>query len=142
MNQYIIGGENNPFRPKGWAIVEHRKDGWSPCNSNHALYLSCGQKGNNVSNGNQLREELAGLAVLNANTLDYFLSNPDRIPTSWKMDEKGRHWWVCFWGTIYRLYDGGLCVRCLCWGTYGWCWSSCRIGLSFSGQYPAAVLAS
>ena len=71
----------------------------------------------NLIRGTELREELKGKPVLNANVLDYLLKHPELIPEEWK----GKA--VFFWGTIYRDSRGNLCVRCLYWDGSRWYWS-------------------
>ena len=59
--------------------------------------------------GVELRKELSnkGVAVLNANVLDYLLARPGLIPEEWK----GKR--TYFFGTIYCRPDGEPCVRYL-----------------------------
>lgn len=139
----VIDCDADPFVPDGWKVEAHTKGG--SLNFDPALvqfYLADGQKNGKSIEGNKLRKELANMSVMNANVLDYLLANPDLIPEDWKTDESGNTRYIFFWGTIYRDSDGDLCVRCLCWGGGRWRWSYGWLGGSWSGDRPAAVLAS
>lgn len=139
--RHIINLDKDPFVPGGWEVEEHIKGGqleWDLAKV--ALYLSEGQQNGKVTLGNQLREELKGKPVYNANLLDYLFAHPRLIPEEWK----GK--FVFFWGTIYRSSGrgrgSGLYVRCLDWYGRGWLWHYYWLGYGFSGGYPAAVPAS
>jgi len=137
VSAHIIDCDANPFVPDGWQVEEHIKGGqlaFDPAKIN--LYLSKGQKKGKVIQGHNLRKELKGQPVLNANVLDYLLAHPELIPEEWKSKA------VFFWGTIYRGSDGGLYVRYLCWGGGRWDWRCRWLGSGFRGYDPAAVSAS
>lgn len=108
------------------------------------LHLVNGQKKGKCIEGNQLRKELVKERVYTAHVLDYLLvpKNQHLIPEAWKEDENGNTRYIFFWGTIYRGSDGGLCVRCLCWGGGGWCWYCGWLGGDWVSDSPAAVSAS
>ena len=129
--EHVIDLDADPFVPNGWKVEEHRKGGQNA--SKVALYLSKGQQGGKVIDGNKLRKELADKSAFNANVLDYLLANPDLIPEEWK----GKY--VFFWGTVYRHSGGHLCVRCLCWDVGGWIWDGRWLGDHWYGRDPAAV---
>jgi len=133
----IIDCDANPFVPDGWQVEEHIKAGqlaFDPAKI--SFYLSKVQKKGKVIKGHNLREELKGQPVLNANVLDYLLDNPELIPGDWK----GKH--VFFWGTIYRHFDGNLRVRYLCWSGSQLGWGYRWLGSGFNDDHPAAVSAS
>ncbi|MBI4281254.1 hypothetical protein HY625_00350 [Candidatus Uhrbacteria bacterium] len=112
---HLIDLDAEPYIPDGWKKEEHTKGvqfEWNP--KKVQIYLSKKQKGEKYIKGNRLRRELAKKPVFNANLLDYLLAHPEIIPDEWK----GRA--VFFWGTIYRLADDGLVVRCLCWNGGQW----------------------
>lgn len=135
--EYIIDCDADPYLPDGWEVEEHQKQGmikWTA--SLISLYLAKGQQNGKVLEGNKLRKELVGKSVLNANVLDFLLSNPHLIPEEWK----GKY--VFFWGTIYRNSDGRLCVRCLCWNGVKWSWSYNWLGYDWNGRSPSALRAS
>jgi hypothetical protein len=132
-----INTDARPFVPDGWKVVEHIKGGkfeWGP--SKIILYISDIQKHRSYIEGNKLRKELKGKAVLNANVLDFLLANSYLIPEAWKSKR------IFFWGTIYRHTSGRLVVRCLCWedddGWYG-CFS--WLDDDFFDSPPAALAA-
>lgn len=126
----------------GWVIVEKRADGLYVDSKKVILHLSKRQKNGKWPKGYELREELTGKPILNANVLDALLSNPHLLPEDWKRDENGNIRHICFWGTIYSDSDGFLCVCCLCFGGgewrsgYGW------LGGDWSDLDPAALCAS
>ena len=131
----IIDCDKDPFCPKDWIVEEHKKGGkleWNP--KNISLYLSENQKKDWIK-GNELREELKGKPVLNANVLDYLLAHPELIPEEWK----GKY--VFFWGTIYRDSDGSLNVRYLGWNGERWNWSFNWLDNVWYDVCPAAVSA-
>ena len=70
---------------------------------------------------------------MNANILDYLLAHPELIPEEWK----GKY--IFFWGTIYRLSDGRLCVRYLIWNGSEWDWSYDWLDDDFNSDSPAAL---
>ena len=133
--KHIINTNKKPLLPKdyeSWKIESHIKNGKVDL-SKIELYLSEKQKTGYIE-GNDLLKELEGKNVLNANVLDYLLEHPDLIPSKWK----GKH--VYFWGTIYRDFDGGLCVRCLVSDGKSWDWRYYWLDDNFFGSFdPAAV---
>lgn len=140
---YIIDCDADPFVPEGWKVEEHRKGGqleWDPTKVN--FHLSENQKDGKVIRGNELRKELASMAVLNANVLDYLLKNPQLIPDEWKKDENGNTRYIFFWGTIYRHSVGYLCVRCLSFYGGRWRWGYGWVDDDWSDGGPAASFAS
>ncbi|MDE1925504.1 MAG: hypothetical protein KGH79_05040 [Patescibacteria group bacterium] len=137
VKEHVINCDADPFVPNGWKVEEHKKGGqlkWDA--SQVALYLSKGQQGGKVIEGNKLRKELADKPAYNANVLDYLLANPDLIPEEWK----GKC--VFFWGTVYRRSVGSLYVRYLYWNGDGWYWSDNWLDSDWDGNDPAAVPAS
>ncbi len=71
------------------------------------------QKG--IVAGNELREELEGMKVLNANILDHLIKNPELYPESWKKDDEGNDLCIPYWGTVYLDFDTKPFVRCSYW---------------------------
>lgn len=133
----IIDCDTDPFMPKGWTVKEHKKGGQIKWGSKKVmLHLSKKQHGSKVIGGHDLRQELENRLVLNANVLDYLLTNPHLIPKEWR----GSH--VFFWGTVYRDPGGDLCVRCLRWGDGRWGWSDRWLDRDWDDDAPAAVFAS
>lgn len=138
--KHIIDCDAEPFVPDGWSVEEHKKGGkfeWEP--NDIKLYFSDNQKDSRKNfgiDGNDLRKELEDQYVLNANILDYLLTNQRLIPEEWK----GKY--VFFWGTIYRLPDGALSVRYLCWRGGEWRWDDYWLGGNWGYDDPAVVLAS
>lgn len=95
---------------EGWAIVEKRADGLYVNDRKVYLYLSRRQLGGKYLTGHELREEVTGKSILNANLLDALMANSHLIPENWKKDENGNICFVYFWGTIYRVAHGNLYV--------------------------------
>jgi len=128
MLEHLIDCDALPFVPDGWSIDEHKKGGlfkFDP--SKIFLYLSERQKKGEIG-GYDLRKELNGSRVMNANVLDYLLAHPGLIPEGWK--DKA----VFFWGTVYHYFDGSLCVRSIGWDGSKWvgrceglCNTLCRV---------------
>lgn len=135
--RHIIDCDAKPFIPDGWKVEKHRKDGQLEWNAEKvSLYLSQLQKDGKYIGGNELRKELQGMFVYNANVLDYLLVHQELIPEEWK----GKA--VFFWGTIYRHSDGDLCVRFLRWDGVQWHWDYRWIGYDFYSVSPAVLRAS
>ncbi|MEK9170131.1 MAG: hypothetical protein AAB674_00600 [Patescibacteria group bacterium] len=137
--EYLVDLDADPFVPKGWKVVEHRKGGqfkYDPAKV--GLYLSKEQQKGKVIVGNDLRKELKNQSVMNTNLLDFYLKkeNQHLIPEEWK----GKA--IFFWGTIYCGPNGSLCVRYLCWDGGGWDWNYNWLDFEFDGSRPAAVSAS
>ena len=121
----------------GVVTLEKRADGQLYIDGKKViLYLSKKQINGNVIPGDNLREELSGKKILNANILDYLLAHPELIPEDWK----GRI--IFFWGTIYRQPHGSLYVRFLCLGQTEWYWGIYWLGIYCDGNHPAAALVS
>ena len=135
--EYLINCDADPFVPEGLQVEEHTKGGQFKWNSTEVEpFLSELQRDGKISGGHDLRKELAGKSVLNANVLDYLLVHKHLIPEEWK--DKA----VFFWGTIYRYSDGNLYVRYLCWSGGRWHWSCRWLGRGWDADYPAALRAS
>ncbi|MBI3685129.1 hypothetical protein HY250_01875 [Candidatus Azambacteria bacterium] len=143
VQQHVIDCDAAPFVPKGWSVEEHQKGGqfkFDPAQVR--FYLSKPQQNEKWIKGNELRKELSGKPVLNANILDYLFTHPHLIPESWKKDEQGRTRHIFFWGTIYRDANGDLCVRCLYFFGGRWDWGDHWLGIGWSGRCPVALRAS
>ena len=131
--EHLINCDADPFIPEGWRVEEHQKSGQINFNPTKTeLYLSKKQK-NGVISGNDLRKELKGKSVLNANVLDYLLAHPRLIPDSWK----GKY--VFCLGTVYRNSYGRLFVRGLCWNGAKWYWLWLWLGRSFRSILRVAL---
>jgi hypothetical protein len=128
----------NPLVPDRLWVEDHQKSGqFKWCASKVSLYLSKAQEKCKWIEGHYLREHLKGQPVLNANVLDYLLANPHIIPVEWKGKD------VFFWGTIYRVSNGSLWIRYLCWRIeYRWHWNVRLPADTFGDNDPAAVSAS
>ena len=115
----IIDLDADPFIPTGLEVVEHQKGGQLNWDASKVAFHFSTMNGGIVSGG-ELREELKGKSVYNANMLDYLLQNPHLIPEAWK----GK--FVVFLGTIYyrryRREEGYYYVRYLCWHIDRWIW--------------------
>jgi len=134
--KHLIDCSADPFIPNGWTVEEHQKGDELEWDSTKTiLYLSEAQK-NGLIVGNDLRTELKGKGVLNANLLDYLLAHPELIPEEWK----GKA--VFFWGTIYRDSNSFLFVRYLYWSDGRWDWNGGWLGGRWSAFNPALLLAS
>lgn len=132
----IVDCDADPFVPSGWKVEEHQKGGqfkFDPAQM--SLYLSKSQC-EGVQQGHDLRKELAGKPVLNANVLDCLLAHPHLIPEEWKKN------YTFFWGTIYRDSHGDLCVRYLCWHGGRWNWDYNWLKNAWYSRDPAALRAS
>jgi hypothetical protein len=121
-----------PSIPGFYSVAEHKKGGkWKYDPTKIGFYLSDKQRGGKI-NGNDLRKELEGQPVMNANLLDFYLKNEHFIPSEWK----GKT--IPFWGTTY--YSDGLYVRCLYYGNH-WDWNYlCISSSTFNVNDPAIVL--
>lgn len=141
--EHVIDCDADPKPYAGLKIEEHKKGGqlvWNPALLH--LHLSPNQQNGKVVVGHELRKELAREKVLNANVLDYLLANPHLIPEEWKQDEQGRTRYIFFWGTIYRVSDGYLCVRYLYWSEGRFRGGNDWLDDGWGDQDPAAVSAS
>ena len=127
---------------EGWAIVEKRADGLYINGHKVVLHLSKRQKDGKWLKGYELREELTGKPVLNANILDALYQNPHLIPEEWKKDEDGNVRYIFFWGTIYRDSNAHLYVCYLCFIDGVWDRLCHWLDYDWRGSYPAALLAS
>ena len=124
---------------EGWAIVEKRADGLYVNGCKVILHLSRRQQNGRRLQGYDLREELTGKPVLNANLLDALADNVYLIPEDWKKDEQGNTRYIFFWGTIYRGDDGDIFVRFLYFRGV-WRRSYAWLADTWFGNWPAALL--
>ena len=134
VDQHMIDLDEDPYIPFHWKIEEHfqgRQFEWD--SAKVVLYLSLYQQSRGTIEGNQLREELKGRLVYNANLLDYLLENPQFVPEEWK----GKR--VHFWGTIYRDGNDNLVVRFLDWHDNRWRPLYRLLDASFNAANPAAI---
>lgn len=133
---HLIDTDATPFIPDGWSVEKHAGHGlWKWNHSSVQLFLSKEQT-QSYAFGNDIQkviEKQKGKIILNANVLDYLLAHPELIPEAWK----GKA--VFFWGTIYRISDGILCVRFLNWRGDWLRWSSSWLGDNFDAVSPAAL---
>lgn len=130
----LVDMRAQPFVPGGWTVEQHiaGSENFELDMSKLSLYLSDKQKGGYIE-GVELRKELKGKLVMNANLLDYFLEHQDLIPKDWK----GKN--IFFWGTIYRNSNGNLCCRYLSWDGSKWDWGYNWFGLHFIASHPAMI---
>ena len=123
----------------GGAIYQKRADGLCRNGRKVGLHLSRRQVNGKSLKGYELRDELTGKPVLNANELDALYDNPHLIPEDWKRDENDNIRFIYFWGTIYRSSDGSLYVRCICFSDGAWDRRYYWLGGGWGGDYPATV---
>ena len=136
------GAEVESHAGEGWAIVEKSPDGLYVNGRKVVLHLSRRQQNGKSLKGYELREELTGKPVLNANLLDTLADNSHLIPEDWKKDEQGNTRYIFFWGTIYRSSRGHLCVRYLYFHVGMWDRYYDWLDYDWHGSRPAALLAS
>ena len=136
--EHLIDCDADPFIPSYLKeVVSHQRGGrfvFDP--TKIKLHLSMDQTDGKYIKGTKLQKELTNEPVLNANVLDYLLDNPIIIPDEWK----GKY--IFFWGTVYRVSNGRLYVRCLCFDVGEWRSHYCWLDNAWFGDNPAAVRAS
>lgn len=136
------GAEVESHIGEGWVIVEKRADRLYLNGRKFVLHLSRRQQNGKSLKGYELREELTGKPVLNANLLDALTDNPHLIPEDWKKDEDGNIRYIFFWATIYRDSSGDLCVRYLYFLDGTWRRRYDWLDDGWFGGDPAVLLAS
>lgn len=138
------GAEIESHIGENWVIVEKLADGLYVNGRKVNLYLSRRQQGGKHLTGYELREEVTGKPVLNANLLDALMDNLHLIPENWKKDDNGNIRYIFFWGTIYIYRDayGDRYVRCLYFDGGRWVSRCDRLDYDWSSSYPAALRAS
>ncbi len=127
--EYVIDLDADPFVPNGWVVANHRQEGrgkfrWDP--SEFKLF----DPGYNKW-GFQLQDEVKDQNIWNANLLDWFLANPDCIPT----ECEGKK--TLFMGTLYRLKSGDFTTARYLYKRFGK-WKS-GIGIFAPLNGPVAV---
>lgn len=132
MIEHLIDCDVNPYVPDSWTVEEHKKGGLWKWNPKISFYLSERQKNGSLI-GTDLRKELVNRPVLNANVLDWLLGHSELIPEEWK-DKV-----IFFWGTIYRVRGGNLCVRYLYWRGSCWRWDYYWLDGGFDSDGFAAL---
>lgn len=121
----------------GWKVERHRNMGVQVFDPQSlALFLTEPQKTTRSVQGKELLKLLAEEPVLPDAYLDFLLAHPEYTPESWK----GKA--VFFWGTIYSVPNGSLCVRFLYWYGGRWYWSYYWLDYEWDSRHPAASLAS
>ncbi len=135
----FAGAEIEKHIGVGGAIFQKQADGLYRNGRKVGLHLSERQMNGKSLKGYELRDELTGKPVLNANELDALYDNPHLIPEDWKKDEKGNIRFIFFWGTTYRGLGGYLCVRCLCFLVGSWSRRCSWLGNVWYGYNPAAL---
>ena len=137
--EYLIDCAAHSSAPNDWSV--HPKDqiasrvcGLLAWNLGIAsLWLSEKQKNGKFVTGNELRKELEGQPVLNANVLDFLLEHTHLISEEWK----GRR--VFFWGTIYFDLKSNRYVRYLYWAGGKWRWHYFFLGRNWDVDDIAVV---
>ena len=135
----FAGAEVEQHTGVGGAIFQKRADGLYRNGRKVVLRLSERQMNGKSLKGYELRDELTGKPVLNANELDALYDNPHLLPEDWKKDEKGNIRFIFFWGTIYRNSDGHLFVRYIFFSDGAWPRYYFWLGVGWDGRFPAAV---
>jgi hypothetical protein len=135
----IIDTDATPFIPQGLLVEKHIGYGLWSWNSDLIEYFLSKEQEESFQNGNRLRkviESLRNKKLLNANILDYLLTNSGLIPESWK--DKN----IFFWGTIYGDDAGDFCVRYLYWSDSKWDWGRYWLNLdyNFNSDDPAVFI--
>ena len=126
----------------GWVVVEKQTDGLYVGGCKVVLYVSKRQRNNKYIGGHELREELTGKPVLNANVFDALIKNSHLIPEDWKKDENGNIRYIFFWATVYRDSGGNLYVRYLYSRGGEWRSDFHWLDIDWGGRNPAALRAS
>lgn len=136
----IIDLDADPLIPPGWSVAEHQKGGlWKFDQAKIFLFLSEKQKKpKGLISWSSLRKELSNKRVANANLLDFYLANPQKIPSAWR----GKR--IPFWGTIY---SGPFCINCVryldcldCDDNLGWRYYAGWFSPRFDASKPAAIM--
>ena len=130
-------------RGEGWVRVQKRKDGLYVSGRKVILHLSERQKNGGSLKGHELREDLSGKPVLNANLLDALFENLHLIPEDFKKDAYGNTIYIYFWDSGFRGPGAGnLCVRYLYFSGGSWGRDYSWLGGVWHGHSLAALLAS
>jgi len=133
----IIDFNLKPFTPRGWVVDEHLQFGKWPFDINAvSLYRDEKQKNESLIGGHDLRINLVGRLLLNANVLDFLIDHPNLIPEPWK------EFYVFFWGTLYRNQRNELQVRGLVWDGRSWNWLTRCLDEKFRTDQPALIIKS
>ncbi len=120
----------------GWVRVERKDEKLFQNGREVILHLEPRQRGGYVI-GHELRKALEGKQHVHPNVLDTLVENPHL----WT--EEIKHvGWLFSWAVGYRVSDGHLYVRRVCWNDGAPCWDYYWLGDGFSGQHPTLVLAS
>lgn len=136
------GAEIEKHVGSGWVPVEKRIDGLYVDGRKVILHLSRRQQNGKWLKGHDLRDELTGKPVLNANILDALYENAHLIPEDWKRDETGNILYIFFWGTVFRCASGLPYVRFLYFLDGRWDRLYFWLVDDWVSGNPAAVLAS
>lgn len=94
----IINLATSPLNVPGWRVEYHLPGPkeWEFNLRDIVLHRSPNQINGRKIIGHQLRQELSGHLVFNANLAHYLVAHSDLIPSKWSGSS------VFFWGTIYK----------------------------------------
>ncbi len=135
----VLDLDADPHIPDGWSIRledqigSHLAGSWEVDVAKINLYR---QQVDKSIVGYELKKQLEGQKVLPAHVLDYLLEHPELIPGHWKRE------WIYFWGTVYRISDRCLCVRCLRYNGRGWFGYYSPLDMWLGHHAPAAFVLS
>jgi hypothetical protein len=103
----------------GKAVLQRRPDGLYLNGHKLALYRSARewvwdarirQNVETAVTGFELKDEMLGRQVVNANVLDALVEHPELVPDEWRTQGRSSPT-VVFWGTVYKDDGGSLFVR-------------------------------
>lgn len=134
----LIDTDSPPQIPfSKWTVAVHIQHGFlAP--ENLRIRLVCMSHQSSFTRGvtgHTVLNYLAERKVLNANVLDWYLSQPSQIPREWLNK------YVFFWGTVYKAADKRRFVRSLNLRAEGArSMFACLNDTDWDSDYPAAVL--
>jgi hypothetical protein len=122
----------------GIAILKRRADGLYLNGHKLVLYRSARQKAGTEITGYELKDEMLGQKVINANVLDAVYEHPELVPDEWRTTSRSTPT-IVFWGTIYADDGNTLFVREGWFGRCGstvekWCRSYMRLDNHYIGS--------
>lgn len=137
---FIINRGKDPFLPRGWSVITHRREASIEWNPNAVeLHFIEEQRAGSLVEARLIRERVKTMSALNLNALDFLFENRHLIPEMWKERVGGCYPLIHFWGTIARTNTGEEVVFYLVWDGKRWERGYSSLSTKWFRHTPAAV---
>jgi hypothetical protein len=138
----IINSDIEPTCPLDMRVVEHLKMGNVELSKLKLFYSKEQNRFGGIKGGMYRRSLMNSQKLINASILDWFETNPELIPESWKFTSNDGFQIISFFGTIYAHINGNLYVRTMFFNEKEnlWYFGRCWIGDYWERNNPVVIL--